>query len=85
MNFKFNFSETGTDFDKAMEMGPPLNEIDFKNGHEIVPITQDEENEMKYAIQKGLEMGIDTMLNLMLNKLHPLPMEQKEHWCPLGL
>ena len=43
-------------------MGPPLNEIDFENGHEIVTSTQDEENEMKYAMQKG-EMGIDTILN----------------------
>ena len=61
-NSKFNFSEIGTDLDTPMEMGPPLNEIDFENGHEIVTSTQDEENEMKYAMQKG-EMGIDTILN----------------------
>ena len=61
-NSKFNFSEIGTDLDTPMEMGPPLNEIDFENGHEIVISTQDEENEMKYAMQMG-EMGIDTMLN----------------------
>ena len=40
-------------------MGPPLNEIDFENGHEFVTITQEEENEMKYAIQKGLDTNLN--------------------------
>ena len=57
-DYKLNFSETGTDSDKAMEMGPPLNEIDFKNGHDIVT----EEKEMKYAMQEGVAI-LDTMLN----------------------
>ena len=46
-----------------MRKGRHLNEIDFENGHKIVPSTQDEEKEMRYAIQWGFQMGFDSMLN----------------------